>query len=98
VADAGAPRAAAARAGVHRSAERAASFESAFTGGYRSRFLVADVASGEGREFWHNQKGDRDFSAISTIRWTDTDHVIFEQSRRRLGIRSVPTLNPRRLC
>jgi dipeptidyl aminopeptidase/acylaminoacyl peptidase len=39
---------------------------------------LAAVATGEGKEFWHNQKGDRDFSAISAIRWTDGDHVIFE--------------------
>jgi dipeptidyl aminopeptidase/acylaminoacyl peptidase len=53
-------------------------FESAFTGGYTLALYVADVASGEGKEFWHNQKSDRDFSAISAIRWTDADHVIFE--------------------
>jgi dipeptidyl aminopeptidase/acylaminoacyl peptidase len=58
--------------------DRPGLFESAFTGGYALAMYVADVASGEGKEFWHNQKGDRDFSAISAIRWTDADHVIFE--------------------
>jgi Tol biopolymer transport system component len=66
------------QASTDQPSERPGLFESAFTGGYTLAMYVADVASGEGREFWHNQKGDRDFSAISTIRWTDTDHVIFE--------------------
>ena len=35
-------------------------------------------ASGEGKEFWHNQKDDKDFNAIAAITWTDADHVIFE--------------------
>ena len=52
--------------------------DSAFAGGYTLAFYSADVARGEGKEFWHNQKGDRDFNAISAIRWTDADHVIFE--------------------
>jgi dipeptidyl-peptidase-4 len=66
------------QASTDQPSERPGLFESAFTGGYTLAMYVADVASSEGKEFWHNQKGDRDFSAISTIRWTDTDHVIFE--------------------
>jgi dipeptidyl aminopeptidase/acylaminoacyl peptidase len=66
------------QASTDQPSDRPGLFESAFTGGYTLAMYVADVASGEGKEFWHNQKGDRDFSAISTIRWTDADHVIFE--------------------
>src|SRR5262249_20650660 len=33
-------------------------FSAAFTGGYTLSFWVADVASGEGREFWHALKDD----------------------------------------
>ena len=66
------------QASTDQPSERPGLFESAFTGGYTLAMYVADVASSEGKEFWHNQKGDRDFSAISTIRWTDADHVIFE--------------------
>jgi dipeptidyl-peptidase 4 len=58
--------------------ERPGLYESALTGGYTLAFYTADVATGEGQEFWHNQKGDRDFNAISAIRWTGADHVIFE--------------------
>jgi dipeptidyl-peptidase-4 len=58
--------------------DRPGLFESSFTGGYTLSFHVADVATGEGKEFWHSQKGDRDFNAVSTIRWADPDHVIFE--------------------
>ena len=57
---------------------RAGLFESAFTGGYTLAFIVADVATGEGKEFWHNRKNDKDFNAIAAIQWTGADHVIFE--------------------
>jgi dipeptidyl-peptidase 4 len=53
-------------------------FSAAFTGGYTLSFWVADVASGEGREFWHAQKDDKEFTAVNAITWTDADHVIFE--------------------
>ena len=39
---------------------------------------AADATTGEGKEFWHNQKDDKDFTSINAIRWTDADHVIFE--------------------
>lgn len=58
--------------------DRPGLFDSAFTGGYTLAFVVADVATGEGREFWHNQQDDRDFNAIAAIKWADADHVIFE--------------------
>jgi dipeptidyl aminopeptidase/acylaminoacyl peptidase len=64
--------------GTSQPSDRAGLFESAFTGGYTLAFVAADASSGEGREFWHNQRGDRDFDAISSIRWTGADHVIFE--------------------
>src|SRR6185503_15706756 len=50
----------------------------AFTGGYTLSFWVADAATGEGKEFWHNQKDDKDFTAINTIQWADADHVLFQ--------------------
>jgi dipeptidyl-peptidase 4 len=53
-------------------------FSAAFTGGYTMSFWVADVASGEGREFWHALKDDKEFTAVNAITWTDADHVIFE--------------------
>ena len=59
-------------------ADRPGLFESAFTGGYTLAFVVADAATGEGREFWHNRKDEKEFNAISTITWTGADHVIFE--------------------
>ncbi|MGH9144307.1 MAG: S9 family peptidase, partial [Vicinamibacterales bacterium] len=58
--------------------DRPGLYDSAFAGGYTLAFYVADVSSGEGREFWHNQPGDREFNAINGIGWTDADHVIFE--------------------
>jgi dipeptidyl-peptidase 4 len=58
--------------------DRPGLFSAAFTGGYTVSFRVADVASGEGKEFWHNQKDDKDFTGVNAIRWADADHVIFE--------------------
>ena len=66
------------QAASDRPSDRPGLFESAFTGGYTLALYSAEVATGEGKEFWHNQKGDRDFSAIAAIRWADPDHVIFE--------------------
>jgi dipeptidyl-peptidase 4 len=53
-------------------------YDAAFTGGYTTAFWVADAASGEGREFWHNRKDDKEFASVNGIRWSDADHVIFE--------------------
>jgi dipeptidyl aminopeptidase/acylaminoacyl peptidase len=53
-------------------------YSAAFTGGYTLSFWVADAASGEGREFWHAQKDDKDFTAVNAITWADPTHVIFE--------------------
>jgi dipeptidyl aminopeptidase/acylaminoacyl peptidase len=50
----------------------------AFTGGYTLSFWVADAATGEGREFWHNQKDDPNFTSVNAIQWVDADHVIFQ--------------------
>jgi len=58
--------------------DRPGLYDSAFTGGYTLEFVAADATTGEGKEFWHNQKDDKDFSAIGAITWTDADHVIFE--------------------
>jgi dipeptidyl aminopeptidase/acylaminoacyl peptidase len=54
-------------------------FAATFAGGYTLSFMVADAATGEAREFWHNQKDDKEFSTVSAEwRWADADHVIFE--------------------
>jgi dipeptidyl aminopeptidase/acylaminoacyl peptidase len=50
----------------------------AFAGGYTLSFWVADAATGEAKEFWHNQKDDKDFNSIAAIEWADADHVIFQ--------------------
>src|SRR5207244_7249200 len=57
---------------------RAGLFASAFAGGYTLSFWVADAATGEGKEFWHNQKDDKDFPSVNAIQWADPDHVIFQ--------------------
>ena len=53
-------------------------FSAAFTGGSTLSFWAADVASGEGKEFWRNRKDDKEFTAVNAIRWGDADHVVFE--------------------
>ena len=50
---------------------------SVFTGGYNTSFWVADVTSGDGREFWHNAKDDTVFTGINAIAWQG-DHVVFQ--------------------
>jgi dipeptidyl-peptidase 4 len=49
-----------------------------FAGGYTLSFWVADAATGEGHEFWHAQKDDKDFSAVNQIVWAGADRVIFQ--------------------
>ena len=61
-----------------RDTERPGLYSAAFAGGYTLSFWVADAATGDAKEFWHNQKDDREFTAISGIGWTDADHVIFQ--------------------
>ena len=50
---------------------------SLFTGGYNTSFWVADVKTGDGREFWHNAKDERVFNGINNITWRG-EHVIFQ--------------------
>src|SRR5262249_28427834 len=53
-------------------------FSAAFAGGYTLSFWVADVATGDGKEFWRNQKDDKEFASVNAVEWTDADRVIFE--------------------
>src|SRR5581483_4957921 len=53
-------------------------YSSSFAGGYTMSFWVADAASGDAKEFWHDAKDDTAFNAIAAIRWADADHVLFE--------------------
>jgi len=48
----------------------------AFRGGYTLAFWVADAATGEGREFWHNEKDDRVFGNVNNFTWAGT-RVVF---------------------
>src|SRR4029453_6687733 len=50
----------------------------AFAGGYTSSFWVADAATGEGKEFWHNTKDDKDFTNVNAIQWAAADDVTFQ--------------------
>jgi dipeptidyl aminopeptidase/acylaminoacyl peptidase len=61
-----------------RPTDRPGLFDSAFNGGHTLAFVVADAATGEGKEFWHNQKNDKEFPAVAAIFWGDADHVVFE--------------------
>ncbi|HEX6322282.1 MAG TPA: prolyl oligopeptidase family serine peptidase, partial [Vicinamibacterales bacterium] len=48
----------------------------AFRGGYTLAFWVADAATGEGREFWHNEKDDRVFGNVNNFTWAGS-RVVF---------------------
>jgi dipeptidyl aminopeptidase/acylaminoacyl peptidase len=48
-----------------------------FSGGYALALWVADAATGDAREFWHNAPDEKVFNAINTIAWRG-DRVVFE--------------------
>ena len=53
-------------------------YRAVFKGGYSISLMVADVTTGEGQEFWHNQPNDKTFPNINAIAWAG-DRVIFAQ-------------------
>jgi dipeptidyl aminopeptidase/acylaminoacyl peptidase len=42
--------------------------------------MIANVATGKAKEFWHNQANDRTFNGINSFQWAD-DHVVFTAQR-----------------
>ena len=50
-------------------------YSATFTGGYTLSFMVAEVATLDAKEFWHNQPSDSVFNNVN-IRWAG-DNVIF---------------------
>jgi Tol biopolymer transport system component/acetyl esterase/lipase len=58
--------------------DRPGLFNATFSGGYTLSFWVADAATGEGHEFWHDTGDDRDFVGVNAIRWAGADRVIFQ--------------------
>ncbi len=53
-------------------------YRAVFKGGYSVSLMEADVTTGEGHEFWHNQPNDKTFPNINSIAWAG-DNVIFAQ-------------------
>jgi dipeptidyl-peptidase-4 len=51
-------------------------FDATFPGGYTLSLMVADLASGEAEEIWHNQPEDEVFSGMNDIRW-EGDNIVF---------------------
>jgi dipeptidyl aminopeptidase/acylaminoacyl peptidase len=51
-----------------------------FPDGSTFSLWVADTATGQAREIWHNPPGDTDFDAVNSIRWT-ADHLVFMVDR-----------------
>ncbi len=51
--------------------------DATFRGGHTLSFRVADVETGESREFWHNEPNDPVFPNVGSIEWAG-DHVIFQ--------------------
>ncbi len=52
-------------------------YTATFKGGYTLSLMVADVATGEAKEFWHTQPTERVFTSINSIRWA-AEHVVFQ--------------------
>ena len=57
--------------------ERPGLTDATFAGGYTLAFWVADVSTGDAREFWHNAAQDKVFGNIPSIAWQG-DHVVFQ--------------------
>jgi dipeptidyl aminopeptidase/acylaminoacyl peptidase len=53
-------------------------YRAVFKGGYSLSLMEADIATGEGHEFWHNEPNDKVFPNINAITWAG-DNVIFPQ-------------------
>jgi dipeptidyl-peptidase 4 len=51
-----------------------------FRGGYTLSFWVADAATGEGHEFWHNAPDERIFTTVTNFTWAG-DRVVFSAVR-----------------
>ena len=54
----------------------------AFKGGYTLSFWVADVATGEAREVWHNKPDDQTFARVNTIEWAGTPSDVLGRAGR----------------
>jgi dipeptidyl aminopeptidase/acylaminoacyl peptidase len=48
-----------------------------FAGGYNTSFMVADAATGEAREIWHNTPTDNVFARVARVEW-QADRLVFE--------------------
>jgi dipeptidyl-peptidase 4 len=71
-------------------AERPGLTSATFAGGYTVGLWVADIATGDADEFWHNAPNDKDFAAIPGIAWHG-DHVVFQiEPQEWTRIYSVP--------
>jgi hypothetical protein len=57
----------------------------AFPGGYTISFMIADVATGKAKEFWHNQPNDRTFNGINSFQWADGPSFHGAAPQRRVG-------------
>jgi dipeptidyl aminopeptidase/acylaminoacyl peptidase len=51
-------------------------YEATFTGGHNLSLMIADAATGEAKEFWHNAPRDSVFTSAANMVWAD-NHVIF---------------------
>jgi dipeptidyl-peptidase 4 len=73
----GAGRAGDQPAGATPPAPRPGLTSATFSGGYNLSFWVADVATGDAQEFWHNAVEEKVFNGINTIAWRG-DRVLFQ--------------------
>jgi dipeptidyl aminopeptidase/acylaminoacyl peptidase len=50
-----------------------------FAGGHTLSVMIADVATGQARELWHNAPNDSVYAAIASLQWAD-GHLLFPLS------------------
>ena len=73
----GDPAPAAQAAGATPPVPRPGLTSAAFSGGYNLSFWVADAATGDAQELWHNAPQEKVFNGINTITWRG-HHVVFQ--------------------
>jgi dipeptidyl aminopeptidase/acylaminoacyl peptidase len=72
----GGPQARPANDSAQRAKEPPGLCRATFTGGYTLSVMIANVATGEARELWHNAPNEETFTNINTLVFAD-GHVVF---------------------
>jgi dipeptidyl-peptidase 4 len=62
----------------------------AFSGGYTLSFWVADLATGQAKEFWHNSPNEKQFTTLNAIEWAGENVIFTAEPQQWIRYYSVP--------